>query len=87
MIDHQAAARAGVDPPKDHDQPPKYQPQLGPPPRLDMDPQRFDVACSWNFDTPRFSWGHWRVTCHDCSTTLVADTKAELDRLAREHTA
>lgn len=86
VTDHQAAAAAGVNPPRDHDILPKYVPSMGPPPRLDMDPDRFSVACSENWHRFSESWGKPKVTCGDCGRLLVASTRAELRKLMAEHT-
>jgi hypothetical protein len=49
FTDHQAAARVGASPPRDHDVLPKYRPTEQPAgERLSMDPGRFDAD----------GWGH-----------------------------
>lgn len=87
-VDHQAAARAGVHVPRDHDQPPVYDGDtaLFPKGWDDMDPDRHRAEfCYPTWGEVARSWGHLRVRCLDCKQYVIASTRAELDLLMAEH--
>lgn len=87
-LDRDAAARYGVDPPRDHDQPPKYAPVDYPAgERLSMDPGRFDAVGCWPVFTAQRVIGsnveRWRVTCRNCRGSWRGWTEAEAMQKAR----
>lgn len=79
--DHQAAARAGVDPPKDHDHGPKYDGHaaLFPKGWDAMDAGRHDVECSDNVHVQQMigSLNRWRAWCGDCNVLRHGWSRAE----------
>jgi hypothetical protein len=94
LRDRDAAARYGVDPPRDHDQPPEYAPMRYPAgERLSMDPHRCD-ADGWGrceglafvpHDTGTPSKFRWWHRCRVCNTLLEASSREALERKWRKH--
>lgn len=95
-LDHQAAARAGVHIPRDHDHLPRYETDAWPEGdyRLSLDPGRFDVEDTPGRCYPAFGKVHdrgynapwrWWVACGDCSRILEARSEAALRAKMAKH--
>lgn len=89
LTDHDAAARAGVSPARDHDVPPVYDGDsaLFPKGWDNLDPGRFDADGCWlSFSTQRIFHGglpYWKATCRHCGSTYRGSTEAEAIAKAR----
>ena len=80
FTDHQAANRAGIDQGARQSGYPLF-----PAGCWAMDVERHTVACSENWHSCVESWGHKRITCGDCNTTLRSDTWRDLKAQMAEH--